>query len=532
MTTAPQSQLPGSAETAYLFRHAMLRDAAYQLQLPADRARLHKLALEIVEAIFSGRPTDPLLDGQWDDPAPSAPIDPLAIELALHARFAAASHPEYSDRELLYLVRAARFAGRQHRTKDALSAWQQAAEKAGTSIHARAGALHHASVNAQMCGDRRLAATLSDRAVAVLTEHFGNGESAPDVMKRLLAEALCTRASLHVSTGELQLARDCSSRARHLRVLAKDRLGEARAIKEIADIHLSCNERREAESLLRHVLGTAREQCQRMLEASCLISLGNTCVALGRVDEAEAHYLAARKIYASTPEREPVASLGQLATLYTQTGRVAQALEAHRGALELAIRQGDLGRQCAINCNIGVALQMLGRLEEAESHYRQALSAALENGDYRIESQVTGNMATLLNRLKRFAEAESFYVRAIEIARRLKSRNLEALWLGNLGATKLDEDKPDEALKWLEQALAISEEISDVRYCGLWTGLIAQVFAIRREFAKAAHLREKGNAMLDSVKDSAFKQTLEEALLEIIEKRKLPPVAQWKSHEG
>lgn len=28
------------AELAYLFRHALLRDAAYQLQLPGDRARL------------------------------------------------------------------------------------------------------------------------------------------------------------------------------------------------------------------------------------------------------------------------------------------------------------------------------------------------------------------------------------------------------------------------------------------------------------------------------------------------------------
>ena len=37
------------AETAYLFRHALLRDAAYQLQLPGERARLHALALASIE---------------------------------------------------------------------------------------------------------------------------------------------------------------------------------------------------------------------------------------------------------------------------------------------------------------------------------------------------------------------------------------------------------------------------------------------------------------------------------------------------
>ena len=44
------------AESAYLFRHALLRDAAYQLQLPGDRARLHGIAFELIEALSGGRP--------------------------------------------------------------------------------------------------------------------------------------------------------------------------------------------------------------------------------------------------------------------------------------------------------------------------------------------------------------------------------------------------------------------------------------------------------------------------------------------
>jgi tetratricopeptide (TPR) repeat protein len=40
-----------NAELTYLFRHVLLRDAAYQLQLPADLARLHVLALQIVEEV-------------------------------------------------------------------------------------------------------------------------------------------------------------------------------------------------------------------------------------------------------------------------------------------------------------------------------------------------------------------------------------------------------------------------------------------------------------------------------------------------
>lgn len=49
------------AEAAYLFRHALLRDAAYQLQLPADRAALHALALEIIEGLYGGNASISLL---------------------------------------------------------------------------------------------------------------------------------------------------------------------------------------------------------------------------------------------------------------------------------------------------------------------------------------------------------------------------------------------------------------------------------------------------------------------------------------
>ena len=41
-----------NAETAYFFRHALTRDAAYQLQLPGDRAKLHALAFHLIESLI------------------------------------------------------------------------------------------------------------------------------------------------------------------------------------------------------------------------------------------------------------------------------------------------------------------------------------------------------------------------------------------------------------------------------------------------------------------------------------------------
>ncbi|NUN49567.1 MAG: hypothetical protein HUU15_12135, partial [Candidatus Brocadiae bacterium] len=81
-----------NAEVAYLFRHVLLREAAYQLQLPGDRARLHGLALETIEALSGGRPPAHFAEDADGRPvAEDHPTDPFALDLAEHARLAAAA---------------------------------------------------------------------------------------------------------------------------------------------------------------------------------------------------------------------------------------------------------------------------------------------------------------------------------------------------------------------------------------------------------------------------------------------------------
>lgn len=70
------------AEQAYLFRHAVLRQAAYQLQPPLQRARVHELALEILENL------------------PGLNLRATALELADHAENAMAGATDARAAEL------------------------------------------------------------------------------------------------------------------------------------------------------------------------------------------------------------------------------------------------------------------------------------------------------------------------------------------------------------------------------------------------------------------------------------------------
>jgi hypothetical protein len=79
------------AERAYLFRHALLRDAAYELHLPGNRSRLHEIAVEAIERLCGGgadTASPVALAATGHEPVratrPHA-TDPYASELSAHA---------------------------------------------------------------------------------------------------------------------------------------------------------------------------------------------------------------------------------------------------------------------------------------------------------------------------------------------------------------------------------------------------------------------------------------------------------------
>ena len=136
------------AEIAYLFRHALLREGAYQLQLPSDRSRLHALAFEIIEGLLGPLPQPPELGTDAD-----LPIDAVAAEMALHARNAGDNDnsPLWRDRQRRCLVRAAQHAHTGFRNLEALDFTIQAINLAERPI-AKAGLSWRAASLARTCG--------------------------------------------------------------------------------------------------------------------------------------------------------------------------------------------------------------------------------------------------------------------------------------------------------------------------------------------------------------------------------------------
>ena len=166
----------GRPELGYLFRHALVREAAYAAVLRADRRMLHRAVAVALEKAYPDR------------------LDELSATLAYHFERA-----ETRDRALYYLVRAADQARERFANAEAIALYRAAlihADAAADDALAGDGTADPARVGSSMAGP---SIALRERLGGVLTL-TGQHEAARDVfagaLQRLPAGAVIDRARL------------------------------------------------------------------------------------------------------------------------------------------------------------------------------------------------------------------------------------------------------------------------------------------------------------------------------------------------
>lgn len=346
------------AETAYLFRHALVRDAAYQLQTPTGRAQLHELAFGLIEQAFGGRPAAPV-EGQPLNDAPSHGTDAIAEELVLHASLS--PQPDrrgLASPVLLYTWRAALTADRQFRLTHAAALWRQLAGKLVGTRHGEA--LRLAGVAAHRAGNPKL------------------GES------HLLES--------------IQAHRDIA-----------DPAGEAASLTQLAVVRRETARPAEAEQGFTQALALNRKLGRRSAEGECLGYLAYLRLDSGRVAEAEEFAMDALTIHRETGNvRGEGVELGNLGTLYRATGRVPEAEQAYQQALEILRKLGDTRAEATLLTNLALLLVQSGRSEQARSEYARAMAMQEAIGDRLNLSITLANLGGEAHAARRIELARSY----------------------------------------------------------------------------------------------------------------------------
>lgn len=426
------------AEVAYLFRHALIRSAAYELQLPSDRAALHQLALDVLEQILAGQPS--LLEAAAGEMS----------EHALRARSApGADQAALAKSRLRYLEMALTVGLREHDLPRVAAFGQELAEEQ-TLPEQKAAALHHAGIALKNLG--RL-----DRSGACLSDALKMAEQS-QVADRI-SGVLCSICGLLMQLGRSEEADQHMPRLRQLAEVVKGSLQRADIRLTLAQIH-----RARARVTLALEDGAAalaffREARVPGRLAMALVEHGNLVIHAGRLQEADALYAEALQTARATGDDWFVGSAcTHRAFLERLMGNFKAAAPLYEEAIARLSRCGHLFNLGWAWCDWGGMMHQSGRLLEAEPRYHKAIAVFTEAGVKEGWFCASGNLALCLVERGEYAAAAPLFDAVIAWAEASKLRWRLAEQLSNRAVLESDSGQLEKAILTTETALALCRD--------------------------------------------------------------------------
>ncbi|HSH03225.1 MAG TPA: tetratricopeptide repeat protein [Anaerolineae bacterium] len=424
----------------YLFKHTLLRDAAYAMQVRSQRSQLHQLAATTLEQLY-------------------------APDLAPHYEKIA---------------------------KHYLTAYNQGLSKVGRK------AIHYLQVTAQQLSinnEHQRVITTVAQAVAIIDDGVMGTETIKSRYELLLLqEASCDflgqRETQKVVLQQLlDVAQTKPTWQLEIYLRQIEMAGMIGAYEvglEQAEVALALAQQLDdvgREAALAVILGNIAKQQSRHKEAirwgergvklaeiggrldvlaKGVNLLGNITRAQGRYEEAVAYYTRSLAIDEEIGNKRGVSmSLNNLGLVADELGRYEEAVAYYTRSLAIREEIGDRrGVSMSLN-NMGVVARTQGQYKKAMAYYSRSLAIDEEIGSKRGVSISLNNLGVVAHHQGRREEAVTYHTRSLAIRKELGNRFGVAMSLFNLGIIIDEQERYDESIIYFAQALTMCEEIGD-----------------------------------------------------------------------
>lgn len=420
------------SEVRYLFRHALLRDAAYDMQLRARLRELHHLAGEAIEQVYA------------------ADLASHYADLAYHYGRAEEMSQEQHYARLAGEQAAARFAN-----AEAVAHLSRALE-----LMPEEGSPQDAAARGRLLLAReRVYDLLGDRQAQARDLVTLEALAASRADLHLQAEAALRRASYAEVTGDWPGASLAAQNAIHLAQAGGDVGMEAVGYRQWGRILRSQGDLVAARAQLETALALARSASLRTLEAEGLRDLGVASWQQGDPAQAEVCFEQSLRLCQETGDRRAAASalnnLGNAARLQADHERASDYLHH---ALSVRREIGDRWGQASTLANLGLFHNSQGDYSAAQTQLRQGLRICREILDRHCERTILQGLGVLWRRLGDYAAARTYLEQDLRISAEIGDRLGEGEALAELGLVLHLQGDDDAALQTLQEARHILEE--------------------------------------------------------------------------
>jgi class 3 adenylate cyclase/tetratricopeptide (TPR) repeat protein len=417
-----------SGESAYRFKHVLIREVAYGGLSKSGRAEYHtrfaewlreRADKELLEIRAYHLDQACMLYAELDGHPPEELARTAAKALEAAGRRALSRESNQSARKLL--LRAAELEPTLHRrflaaraasqlgdlpvVRDEMSVVAEEAAAAGVrDLQSRALTALSEAV-ASLDGELGRAAELADEALAVVEPDDHEGRF----------RALDRRARIARWIGRLGEAEEFEQRALEAAQAAGRKDHEARAALQLAGIHIGRMEEDKAEPLIDRAIELAEHSGSIVARASAAQSKGTLLRVRGDYEQAEGWLTKALDLYREAASVSEIAwTSRQLGIVAWETGNPAKAEKLLRESIRLLAPMRERGTLCESERYLAQLLLEQGRLDEAEKY---ALAARETVSAEDIVSRATTRVALAQVRAaqNRHEEAETLFKEALEI---------------------------------------------------------------------------------------------------------------------
>ena len=370
----------------YMFKHALMRDAAYDMQARARLRELHLRAAEAFEAEFAHD------------------LAPHYGELAYHFERA-----DIRDKTIDYLEKAGDEARKEYRNQEALDYYERLLQFLPES-----GEL-----------PRRVYLSLAQvmQVLGNIDEGLEHVEKAEAALPNSAPQVRYQKAFLTQMKGDFVRAGELIREAIGLAQEASNREWEARCLNSLGVLNLYTGEPETAGALLTKSMSIAREEGLQAVEVKAISNMAGVAMAHNNLDEARQHLEQSLAIARELKDRwTEFLCLGNLGELYLKLSSPEKALTSLEQSKDVGTEIGT--QNAAFLANYAESLRLLGRLNDAETNLDLAEKLAQASGNKKHLITVSLSRGELLHQRGDTEAALSLLAEAAEMA---ESSNQKAL---------------------------------------------------------------------------------------------------------
>ncbi len=419
-------------ELRYIFKHSLLREAAYSMQLRNRLQQLHKLIGEAIEKIYKDQ------------------IEEKYMDLAFHFEQAAVF-----DKTCEYLRKAADYARSNYQVQQALEFY----EKLLLMLGQQKDEITHIQTNIkkgkvlEIIGQWKEAKKAYDNALRL-------AKKSRDIV--MIGRANNSLGHLLMLRGSYVEAKNYLNTAVGLFESVDEKAGIIEVYGDLGNLYFRLGQYEEAKSYFQRSMDISKSMEKIKIDAQIVANLALTHMNQGNYENGIETILSQLLLYEEVSDKQGLATLyTNLGIVYFEKGDYNSALEVYQKGLHLSEELGNkLLTSIAIG-SIGSVYERKGDYEKAMENFVEDLRISEELGDKQGIAIALGLIGELLSYEGKFYKAIEHLQKNLMLCEELGYKKGIAKATNTLGDVFYYQKQYERSLEFYDRAIKVTREIGN-----------------------------------------------------------------------